>query len=137
MTNIEVYLKSMIALAMSDNSFDDVEKEWIYSIGKVNNIGSDVIDKMIIEHASSKKDLEISFTALTQSEKFEYLYNILQLMKVDSKVFLAEIKYCELLAEKLGYDPKVVKKLSSRIYSDPSIRSDLALLEELSQKYLK
>ncbi|MEQ8548472.1 MAG: TerB family tellurite resistance protein [Cyclobacteriaceae bacterium] len=137
MSNIETHLKSMIELAMSDQSFDKVEEEWIYSIGKMNGIDPEVIDNMIKKQASAKTDLDISFDSLTYTEKFEYLYNILQLMKVDSKVFLTEIKYCELLASKLGYDPKVVKKLSSRIYSDPSIRSNMALLEELSQKYLK
>ncbi|MEQ8241314.1 MAG: TerB family tellurite resistance protein, partial [Cyclobacteriaceae bacterium] len=98
MSNIETHLKSMIELAMSDQSFDKVEEEWIYSIGKMNGIDPEVIDNMIKKQASAKTDLDISFDSLTYTEKFEYLYNILQLMKVDSKVFLTEIKYCELLA---------------------------------------
>jgi len=137
MRNIETHLKAMIELAMSDQSFDDIERAWIYNIGKVNNIEKKKVDEMIKTLASSREAQDLKFMALTFEERFEYLYDIIQLMKIDSKVFLAEIKYCEGLADKLGFEPKVVKKLSSRIYSDPGITANRDLLMNDARKYLR
>ena len=56
-------------------------------------------------------------------------------MKIDSQVYLSEIKYCEELAEKLGFKRKVISELSSRIYSDPSITADVNSLKKAMGKY--
>ena len=72
---------------------------------------------------------------MTSEEKFEYLYNIVQLMKVDSEVFLSEIRFCEDLAAKLGYSRKVISVLSQKIFSDPSITSDREKLQSEVAKY--
>jgi predicted regulator of amino acid metabolism with ACT domain len=58
-------------------------------------------------------------------------------MKIDGEVFLTEIRYCEQVAEKLGYDKKVVKKMASRIYSDPSITGNRESLMKEASKFLK
>lgn len=137
MTNFENHLRSLIQLAMSDHSFDDIEKSLIYSIGKANKIPEKDIDQMVVENANSKEDAKITFSALSFEEKFEYLYNIIQLMKIDNEVFLSEIKYCERLAESLGFDKKVVKQLSARIYSNPDITANRDALMKAAKKYEK
>ena len=58
-------------------------------------------------------------------------------MKIDGNVYLSEIKFCEAIAEKLGYNKKVVKLMSSKIYKDPAISSDRIALMEQSNRYLK
>jgi len=73
---------------------------------------------------------------LSDDQKFEYLYNVVQLMKADGQVFKSEIVFCENIAEKLGYKRKVISELSSRIYSDPSITSDRELIKTKAQKLL-
>ena len=55
-------------------------------------------------------------------------------MKIDNKVFLSEIKYCEGMAEKLGFKKQVVKNMSSRIFSDPSITSNREKLKNEVKK---
>lgn len=134
MDNFRNHLKSLIQLAMADKSFDRQEKIWIYSIGKANKIPEAEIDKLVLECISQKGEVHLEFSALTFDEKFEYLYNIIQLMKIDSTVFLSEINYCESLAERLGFDKKVVKKMSSRIFSDPSITSDRESMKKMVKK---
>lgn len=134
MDNFKTYLKALIQLASSDQNFNQEEKSLIYSIGKAHNVPELEIDELINENLRLKGEIEISFSALSFEEKFEYLYNIIQLMKIDSKVFLSEIKYCEELAEKLGFNKKVVKKLSSRIYSDPSITGNREKLIKEARK---
>ncbi len=61
---------------------------------------------------------------LSDDEKFEYLYNIVQLMKIDSKIYLSEINFCEDMAVRLGFNKKVIGRLSRQIFSDPSITAD-------------
>ena len=41
------------------------------------------------------------------------------------------------IAEKLGYKKGVVKELSSRIYSDPSITADRKMLYDRAHKFIK
>jgi hypothetical protein len=73
---------------------------------------------------------------MTDEDRFEYLYNIVQLMKIDSQVYLSEIKYCEELAEKLGFKKGVISKLSSKVFTDPSITSNREALKREVMKYL-
>ncbi|MEQ8470271.1 MAG: TerB family tellurite resistance protein [Marinoscillum sp.] len=134
MDNFEAHLKSLIQLAVSDQNFDKVEKMLIYSIGKAHRVPEAEIDRMVDENLKSKDEVDIKFSALSFDEKFEYLYNIVQLMKIDNEVFLSEIKYCEDLAEKLGFKKKVVKTMSARIFSDPSITSDRERLKKEVKK---
>lgn len=135
MDNFKTHLQSLIQLATSDQNFNEVEKRMIYSIGKANKVGEQEIDALIMENISKKGEVEISFSALSYEEKFQFLYNIIQLMKIDNKVFLSEIKYCEELAGRLGFEKKAVKKLSSRIYSDPSITANRESLMKEMRKF--
>lgn len=135
--NIKTHLQSLIQLALSDQKFDREEKVWIYSIGKANKIKEKDIDELIRSEMAEKEAKPLSFSALSFDEKFEYLYNLIQLMKIDNEVFLSEIIYCERLAANLGFDKGVVKKMASRIYSDPSITSDRELLKKQAKTFEK
>lgn len=135
--NFKTHLRSLIQLALSDQRFDREEKNWIYSIAKANKIPEKDIDQLVHEEMS-KRDLEpLTFAALSFDEKFEFLYNLIQLMKIDNEVFLSEINYCQTLAMDLGFDKGVVKKLSARIYSDPSITSDREMLKKMAKSFEK
>ncbi|MDP4679542.1 MAG: TerB family tellurite resistance protein, partial [Cyclobacteriaceae bacterium] len=68
-------------------------------------------------------------------DKFDYLFNIVQLMKVDAQVYLSEIKFCQELAEKLGFKKNVIKELSAKIFSDPTLTSDKDGLRDMVMKY--
>lgn len=135
MDNFKTHLRALIQLAISDQNFNVEERRLIYSIGKANHVPESEIDDLIQENLDKKGEVEISFSALSFDEKFQFLYDIIQLMKIDSKVFLSEIKYCEDLAGRLGFDKRVVKKLSSRIYADPSITGNRELLIKEARKF--
>ncbi|WP_084372445.1 hypothetical protein [Reichenbachiella faecimaris] len=72
---------------------------------------------------------------LSEDDKFEYLYNLIQLMKVDKKVYLSEIRFCEELAERLGYKKQVVSALSSRIFGDPALSANKEMLLSIIEKH--
>lgn len=75
-------------------------------------------------------------SGLSETQKFEILYLMIQLMKVDGQVFKSEIEFCEKAAEKLGYRKEVIRELSAGIYSDPSITSNRFLLMNKAAKFL-
>ncbi|MAE82565.1 MAG: hypothetical protein CMB80_07525 [Flammeovirgaceae bacterium] len=136
MDNFETHLMSLIQLAVSDENFDPVEKMLIYGIGKAHSVPESRIDELIKEHLETKPPKDLVFSSLSFDEKFEFLYNIIQLMKIDNEVFLSEIRYCEDMAQKLGFKPKVVKTMSARIFSDPSITADRETLKKEAKKML-
>jgi len=135
--NLKNHLKALIQLSIIDRDFDQPEKTYIYIIGKANNIPEVEIDELVAETINEKPEAIITYQGLMTEERFDYLYDIIQLMKIDGDVYLTEIRYCEGIAEKLGYEKKVVKKLSSMVYSDPSIKASREMLLKTASKYLK
>ena len=135
--NIKNHLRALIQLSIIDRDFGEPEKTYVYIIGKANRVPETEIDELVEEVLNSKENSEVNFQGLLTEERFDYLYDVIQLMKIDGEVFLTEIRYCEEVAEKLGYDKKVVKKMSSRIYGDPSITGNREALMKEANKYLK
>ncbi len=125
-------LNILINLAASDSKVAEKEAKVIHMIGKSNGIPKDEIDKML-QAPQHIGDL----SSLSEDQKFENLYYLIQLMKSDGQVFKSEIHFCEQIAEKLGYKKGVVGELSSRIYSDPTITADRNMLMERARKFLK
>ena len=125
-------LNVLINLAASDKNVAAREAKLIHLIGKANGIAKEEIDKML------EKPMPISaINTLTSDEKFEHLYYLIQLMKMDGQVFRSEIIFCEKIAERLGYKRGVVGELSQHIYSDPTITADRDMLRTKAQKFLR
>ena len=128
--SIRSQLSALIALANIDGDFDGQEKTQIYMLGKANGMSKEEVDGLIDKPVPLPP-----VSTMTSEEKFDYLYNIVQLMKIDSQVYLSEIKFCEDLAEKLGFKKKVIATLASRVYSDPSITANIDSLKKAVKKY--
>ena len=128
---IREQINVLIHLAASDNSVAEKEARLIYMIGQVNGISREEIDEMLKE-PKPIGDL----ASLSADQKFEHLYHVVQLMKIDGQVFKSEITFCEQVAEKLGYKKSVIGELSKSIFSDPSITSDRERLKKKVAKYL-
>ena len=125
-------LSLMIQLAISDNELAEREEKLIYNLGKLHGVSEEEI-KNLIKNPEPIGPVE----TLSNDEKFQFLYVVIQMMKVDGQIFKAEIEFCRDLAEKLGFKRAVVGELSARIYSDPSITSDRDQLKKTAFKYLK
>ena len=128
--SIRAHLSILIQLANSDGEFSGEERQLIYMIGKANHLKEEEIDALL-ENPEEMPPV----STMTEEDKFDYLYNVVQLMKIDSQVFLSEIKYCEEIAEKLRFKKKVIGALSKQIYSDPSITANIDNLKRTVKKY--
>lgn len=128
--SIKTHVSALIQLASADDDLADKERELIFLIGEAGGLSHKQIEELI----DDPLDLDIP-AGLTDDDRFEILYNVVQLMKIDNEVFLSEIKFCEDVAEKLGFSRKVISELSANIYADPAITSDRTLLKEKALKY--
>lgn len=130
--NKKAELNILINLAASDSTIEEKESKLIHMVGKANGFTKEEVAQMI---ASPQPINDIS--ALTSDEKFEHLYYLIQMMKMDGQVFKSEIVFCESIAEKMGYKKGIVAELSQHIYSDPSITSDREMLRKKAAKYIR
>ncbi|NJN41407.1 MAG: TerB family tellurite resistance protein [Flammeovirgaceae bacterium] len=129
---IKEQINVLINLAASDNTVAEKEAKIIHMIGKANGLSKEEVEDMM----KSPKPIG-DLSAFSEDQKFENLYHLIQLMKVDGQVFRSEISFCEGVAQRLGYQKGVVAELASKIYSDPTITSDRKTLMERAKKYLK
>ncbi len=129
--NKKAELNILINLAASDSKIEDREAKLIHMVGQANGISKEEVSEMI------KNPQPIgTISALTSDEKFEHLYYLIQMMKMDGQVFKSEITFCEQIAEKMGYKKGVVRELSQNIYSDPSITADRDMLRKKAEKFI-
>lgn len=125
-------LNVLINLAASDLNVAERESKLIHLIGKANGISKEEVDAMV----KNPKPIG-DITSLTPDEKFEHLYYLIQLMKMDGQVFRSEIQFCEKIADKLGFKKAVVGDISQHVYSDPSITADRDMIKQKALKHLK
>lgn len=130
----KMQLGMLVQLATIDNELALSESSWLQKIGLGLGLNKNEIEEVFRNPAQKTFS---SFSHLSTEERFEYLYNLIQLMKIDGKIFLSEIEFCKKAAEKLGFQASVVKALSSGIFADPSITADRGALLKKAQKYLK
>ena len=128
--NIKSHLSLLISLANIDNDFSEEERDMIVMVGKANGIAENEIEELL------EKQVPLpGVTTMSDDEKFECLFNVVQLMKIDKEIYLSEVKFCEDVAVKLGYKKAVIAELSAKIYSNPAITSDREALKKAILKY--
>jgi uncharacterized tellurite resistance protein B-like protein len=129
---IKETINVLINLAASDNNIGEKEAKTIHMIGKAHGLTREEVSAMI----EQPKPIG-NLSGLTEDEKFENLYHLIQLMKSDGQVFKSEMSFCEEIADKLGYRKGVVGELAAKIYSDPTITADRKALMARAHKFLK
>lgn len=123
-------LNILIQLATIDSELAGKELKLIETVAKANGFTDEDIKDLL-----RKPEPVENITTLSEDEKFEFLYMVIQMMKVDGQIFKSEISFCEDIAEKLGYKKQIVAELSKNIYSDPKITADREMLRDKAKKY--
>jgi len=126
-----IHLNALIQLAKIDGEVAEAELELINEVGRANGLSDDEIMESF-ENVLSLDNL----SQLPDDEKYEFIYSVVQLMKIDGKLYNEEIKFCAKMAAKLGYNENVLFELMLKIYADPDLCADKAVLKKTIQAYL-
>jgi len=121
-------LNVLIQLAKVDKDFAKVEERLIHQIAEKYGFSEKEVQKMINEPEPIG-----TFGALSDFKKFEYLYNLVQLMLADHKIHPSETIFCQSLAIKMGYQKDVINGMLEHMNTDSSPTMDE--LFQLTRKY--
>ena len=125
-------LKLLISLAQIDGKVAEHERNFITNIGKSNDIGTDQIETLI-----EQRHALIVPADLTDDQKFEYLFSLVKLMKIDERMYKEEMLFCSKIAENLGYENQVMFELLLHVKAGAMEKDEIINLKEITQKHLK
>ena len=125
------HLKNLILLAMADGSLSPSECEVIYKIGAVRGLKEDEISELF-ENRQSEDKTELG-TPLTDTERYDQLFDLVTVMLADGKVADSEMDFCINVAQGLGFSKafsgvivnKIAMGLSNNI-SKEAIKTDMS-----------
>jgi len=104
-------LNILIQLAQADKHFSEKERELIYNLARKKNFPSEGVRELIREPEPIG-----SFGALSENQRFDYLYNCIDLMLIDKKIFDSELLFCHNIAIKLDFKKSVVEYLKDHLH---------------------
>jgi hypothetical protein len=125
-------LKLLVNLARIDGVVAEREKNYIINIGRANGIYPDEILPLF----EQKHELIIPQN-LTPEEQFKYLFNFVQLMKIDERMYKEEIIFCSKIATKLGYEQQVMFDLMLHVKAPDMGAAEIEELKKVIEKYRK
>ena len=126
-----VHLNILIQLAKIDGVVVQEEIDLINEIGRARGM----TDEEISECFNGHYPLE-GLKVPNDDEKFEYLYSIVQLMKIDGRLYDEEIKFCGKVINELGYHKDVLFELILKVYSDHHLTADKKEIKKQVQLFL-
>jgi len=127
---LKMQLNVLIHLAMVDGVISNEEKAIMESIASKHGVSPSRLEEMIRQ----PKPIE-SLGALSNDVKFEYLYNIVNLMNADKEVDQRELNFCQNLAIRLGYNKEVVDELWSELLEHTDRKKNKEELKKKIQGY--
>ena len=125
-------LKLLISLAQIDGKVAERERQFITNIGKSNDITPDQMETLF-----DQRHPLIIPTDLTDDQKFDYLFSLVRLMKIDERMYKEEMMFCSKIAENLGYENQVMFELLLHVKADVMEKDEIINLKEITQKHLK
>ncbi|MCE2733737.1 MAG: hypothetical protein O9302_16230 [Cyclobacteriaceae bacterium] len=124
-------MKLLINLARIDGEVGPREKHYIKNIGLANQFPA-----LEIEDLFDQRHELIVPDNLNNDQKFDYIFSLVQLMKIDERMYKEEIMFCSKIASRLGYSEEVMFDLMLHVKAASMRKDELATLKELTEKYL-
>ena len=107
---IKSHLLNLAALAKADGHIDSREMNFILAVGKKNGISSAEVQALVSGSKGDNKDLPT-----TDSERFDQIFDLVDMMLADGIVDETEMDFCIMMAEKLGFRKAIVGVLVRKI----------------------
>lgn len=131
--NALAQMKLLVGLAQVDGTVGQRERNYIINIGRANGIYPDQIEPLFErDHDAAKVP-----SNLTPDAKFDCIYSLVQLMKIDERMYQEEIRFCSSIATSLGYDQQVMFDLMLHVKTSQQSAQEIEALKQNVQKYLK
>lgn len=124
-------LKLLVNLSRIDGDMSGQERSYIINIGKAHGFPESSVETLFY----SSHDTIIP-KDLSADQRFNYIFNLVQLMKIDERLYENEIKFCAGIAARLGYKPEVMVELMLKIKSGEMDQKEKEALKELTNRYL-
>lgn len=131
MLSTEDQLSILVHLSKADKVIAEEEYRLILHVAEGLGMGNEDAAKIINDPNPIPK-----LNDLPPDEKFDYLVNVVKLMKADGKIHQKEVSFCEKLAFRLGYKPGVISDLSAYIYKDPDINTNRSYLRSIVDQHI-
>jgi uncharacterized tellurite resistance protein B-like protein len=125
-------LKLLISLAQIDGKVAERERTYITNIGRANDLSEKDIEQLL-----DQRHQLIIPKELSDDEKFDYIFSLVQLMKIDERMYKEEMLFCSKIADNLGYDNQVMFELLLHVKPDGMAKDEIINLKEITQKHLK
>lgn len=124
-------LKLLVNLARVDGEVAEKERQYIINIGQANHmLVAEILPLFSNDHSLVIPD------NLTEEQKFNYIFPLVQLMKIDEKIYRNEIKYCAQVAARLGYREEVLFELMLNVKGASLEKDEMDSLKKLTATYL-
>ena len=94
---------TLAALAKADGHVDDREMNFIITVGKKNGVSAGDVRKIVDGRTTNTSDLPH-----TDSERFDQIFDLVDMMLADGTVDETEMDFCINMAEKLGFRKAIV-----------------------------
>lgn len=130
--SVHTQMKLLVNLAQVDGSVAEREKNYIINIGRANGIYPDEVLPLF----SQRHELIVPQN-LSSDQKFEYIFSLIQLMKIDERMYKEEMIFCSKTATRLGYDQQVMFELMLHVKTTGMSENDIQTLKTITEKYLK
>lgn len=125
-------MKLLINLAKVDGQVADKEKNYLISIGRANGIYPDELYPLFTQvHEVVVPE------NLSDDQKFDLMLTLIQLMKLDERMYREEIAFCGQVAAKLGYNKHVMFDLLEQVRSTGMEVNERESLKKITQNFLK
>jgi uncharacterized tellurite resistance protein B-like protein len=124
-------MKLLVSLAQIDGYVAERERNYIRNIGLANNINIDEIDLLF------ERNHELVIPKdLGEEERFNFIFSLVQLMKIDERMYKEELLFCSTIASQLGYDQQVMFDLMLHVKAAAMKDDEIQSLRELTKSYL-
>lgn len=126
-------INTLLHLAQVDGKVSGSELALIYKIAVAKRVPMIEVEQMIQNPPQQAEDLE----ELSNDDRFEFIYTIILMIKMDGKLDEREFDASKKYAEALGYHHDVISQLMNLIEIDFELSENKQALKQEIQKHLK
>ena len=130
MDSIRTQVSLLISLANSDGEFHEREKAVIERVARAGKISESDLDELI-KNPEPVNDLD----QLPYDDRFNYLYNVILLIKADSVIQDSELLFCQKIANSLGFQLAALMELYPHVHINLRDPEQLTMLKKKFLNY--